>query len=140
MESKVQIILTYSYQIINPICIVQFYVYLCIYYHMKIENKVKAIVKLINSLYHPDEIKVSNHKYTDGDEMLIDVYFSHIDDSYITNPNHYNLGKLKELNLEREIRRTIQNFLDIKTSGLNPFTGFAPYDAHGISIDVRLIE
>jgi hypothetical protein len=102
---------------------------------MKIENKVNAIVKLINTLYSPDEIKVSEY----DDEMLIDVYFSHIDDSYITNPNHYNLGKLKELNLEREIRKTIKNFLGIKTSGLNPYTGFAPYAVHGITIDVRLI-
>jgi hypothetical protein len=102
---------------------------------MKIENKVNAIVKLINTLYSPDEIKVSEY----DDEMLIDVYFSHIDDSYITNPNHYNLGKLKELNLEREIRKTIKDFLGIKTSGLNPYTGFAPYAVHGITIDVRLI-
>jgi hypothetical protein len=104
---------------------------------MKIENKVNAIVKLINTLYSPDEIKVSKSEY--DDEMLIDVYFSHIDNSYITNPNHYNLGKLKELNLEREIRKTIKNFLGIKTSGLNPYTGFAPYAVHGITIDVRLI-
>ena len=108
-----------------------------IYYNMNIEHKVKSIVKLINTLYSPDEIKVSKSEY--DDEMLIDVYFSHIDDSYITNPNHYNLGKLKELNLEREIRKTIKNFLGIKTSGLNPYTGFAPYAVHGITIDVRLI-
>ena len=104
---------------------------------MKIENKVNGIVKLINTLYSPDEIKVRKSEF--DDEMLIDVYFSHIDDSYITNPYHYNLGKLKELNLEREIRKTIKDFLGIKTSGLNPYTGFAPYAVHGITIDVRLI-
>jgi hypothetical protein len=104
---------------------------------MKIEHKVKAIVKLINTLYSPDEIKVRKSEF--DDEMLIDVYVSHIDDSYITNPYHYNLNKLKELNLEREIRRSIKDFLSIKTSGLNPYTGFAPYEVHGITIDVRLI-
>jgi hypothetical protein len=104
---------------------------------MNIEHKVKAIVKLINTLYSPDEIKV--RKSDVDDEMLVDIYFSHIDDSYITNPNHYNLGKLKELNLEREIRKTIKDFLGIKTSGLNPYTGFSPYAIHGITIDVRLI-
>jgi hypothetical protein len=104
---------------------------------MKIENKVNAIVKLINTLYSPDEIKVRKSEF--DDEMLIDVYVSHIDDSYITNPDFYNLDKLKELNLEREIRKTIKNFLGIKTSGLNPYTGFAPYAVHGITIDVRLI-
>jgi len=105
---------------------------------MKIENKVRAIVKLINTLYSPDEIKVRKSEF--DDEMLIDIYVSHIDDSYITNPDFYNLDKLKELNLEREIRKTIQDFLDIKTSGLNPNTGFAPYDVHGITIEVRLTK
>ena len=104
---------------------------------MNSSSKTKAIVKLIEVLYSPEEIKVRKSEY--DDEILIDVYFSHIDDSYITNPNHYNLGKLKELNLEREIRKTIKDFLGIKTSGLNPYTGFSPYAIHGITIDVRLI-
>jgi hypothetical protein len=105
---------------------------------MKIENKVNAIVKVINTLYSPDEIKVRKSEY--DDEMLIDVYFSHIDDSYITNPDYYDLKKLKEQNFEGEIRRTIQDFLGIKTSGLNPHTGFSPYEVHGITIDVRLTK
>ncbi len=109
-----------------------------IYYNMNIEHKVKSIVKLINTLYSPDEIKVSKSEY--DDEILIDVYFSHIDDSYITNPDFYDPNKLKQQNFESEIRRTIQDFLSIKTSGLNPYTSFAPYDVHGITIDVRLTK
>ena len=105
---------------------------------MKIEDKVKSIVKLINTLYSPDEIKVRKSEH--DDEILIDVYFSHIDDSYMTNANHYNPNKLKEQNFEREIRKRIQGFLNIKTSGVNPNTGFSPYDVHGITIDVRLTE
>jgi hypothetical protein len=105
---------------------------------MKIENKVNAIVKLINTLYSPDEIKVRKSEY--DDEILIDVYFSHIDDSYITNSDYYDLKKLKQQNFEGEIRRTIQDFLSIKTSGLNPHTGFSPYEVHGITIDVRLTK
>ena len=105
---------------------------------MKIEDKVKLIVKLINTLYSPDEIKVRKSEH--DDEILIDVYFSHIDDSYITNANHYNPNKLKEQNFEREIRKRIQGFLDVKTSGVNPNTGFSPYAVHGITIDVRLTE
>ena len=42
---------------------------------MNIEHKVKAIVKLINTLYSPDEIKV--RKSDVDDEMLVDIYFSH---------------------------------------------------------------
>jgi len=103
---------------------------------MKIENKVKSIVKLINTLYSPDEIKVSNHEYTDGVEVLIDVYFSHIDDSYVSNPQHWNVHLLKSQNMEREIRRTIKDYFDIDTSGNDPNTGFSPYKTHGITIDV----
>ena len=105
---------------------------------MNIEHKVKAIVKLINTLYSPDEIKV--RKSDVDDEMLVDIYFSHIDDSYITNPNHYNPDELKERNFEREIRRTILNYLDIKTSGYNAGTGFPPYEIYGITIYVILIK
>ena len=102
------------------------------------ESKSKAIVKLIESLYSPDKIKVRKSEY--DDEILIDVYFSDIGDSYITNPDHYNPDKLKEQNFEREIRKRIQGFLDVKTSGVNPNTGFSPYDVHGITIDVRLTK
>ncbi len=101
-------------------------------------SKIKAIVKLIESLYSPAEIKVRKSEY--DDEILIDVYFSHIDDSYITNSDYYDLKKLKQQNFEGEIRRTIQDFLSIKTSGLNPHTGFSPYEVHGITIDVRLTK
>jgi hypothetical protein len=109
-------------------------VYLCIYYHMKIENKVKSIVKLINTLYSPDKIKVRKSEY--DDEMLIDVYFSHIDDSYVSNPQHWNVHLLKSQNMERDIRKTIKSYLDIDTSGNDPNTGFSPYKVHGITIDV----
>jgi hypothetical protein len=101
---------------------------------MKIENKVKAIVKLINTLYSPDKIKVRKSEY--DDEMLIDVYFSHIDDSYVSNPQHWNVHLLKSQNMERDIRKTIKSYLDIDTSGNDPNTGFSPYKVHGITIDV----
>ncbi len=101
---------------------------------MKIENKVKSIVKLINTLYSPDKIKVRKSEY--DDEMLIDVYFSHIDDSYVSNPQHWNVHLLKSQNMERDIRKTIKSYLDIDTSGNDPNTGFSPYKVHGITIDV----
>jgi hypothetical protein len=42
--------------------------------------------------------------------------------------------------LEFEIRRNILNYLDIKTSGLDAYTGFSPYEVHGISVDVILTK
>jgi hypothetical protein len=101
---------------------------------MKIENKVRAIVKVINTLYSPDEIKVRKSEY--DDEILIDVYFSHIDDSYVSNPQHWNVYLLKLQNMERDIRKAIKSYLDIDTSGNDPNTGFSPYKVHGITIDV----
>jgi hypothetical protein len=101
-------------------------------------SNIRAIVKLIEVLYSPAEIKVRKSEF--DDEILIDVYFYDIDDSYITNPNHYNPDQLKEQNFEREIRRTILNYLDIKTSGFNAGTGFPPYEIYGITINVMLIK
>ena len=105
---------------------------------MNSSSKTKAIVKLIESLYSPAEIKVRKSEY--DDEILIDVYFYDIDDSYITNPNHYNPDQLKEQNFEREIRRTILTYLGIHTSGYSANTGFPPYEVYGITIDVILIK
>jgi hypothetical protein len=101
---------------------------------MKIENKVKAIVKVINTLYSPDNIKVVKNEF--DNEYIIKVYFSDIDDSYISNPQHWNVYLLKLQNMERDIRKTIKSYLDIDTSGNDPNTGFSPYKVHGITIDV----
>ncbi len=101
-------------------------------------SKVKAITKLIETLYSPDEIKVKKSEF--DNEILINVYFSHIDDSFITNSSYHNPHMLKETNLEFEIRRNILNYLDIKTSGLDAYTGFSPYEVHGISVDVILTK
>jgi site-specific DNA-cytosine methylase len=54
--------------------------------------------------------------------------------------NLHHKDELKERNFEREIRRTILTYLDIRTSGYNPGTGFPPYEIHGITIDVILIK
>jgi hypothetical protein len=47
MGSKDQTILSYSYEIINPICIVQFYDYLCIYCNMRVLITESQLDKLI---------------------------------------------------------------------------------------------
>ena len=91
-----------------------------------------------SDLYSPENIKVRKSEY--DDEILIDVYLSDIDDSYITNTYHYNFDELKEQNFEREIRRTILTYLGIHTSGYSPNTGFPPYEIYGITINVMLIK
>ena len=98
------------------------------------EDKVAAIVKLIDTLYSPDNIKVGKSEF--DNEYTIKVYLSEIDDSYISNPQHWNVHLLKSQNMEREIRRTIKDYFDIDTSGNDPHTGFSPYKVHGITIDV----
>jgi hypothetical protein len=98
------------------------------------EDKVAAIVKLIDTLYSPDNIKVGKSEF--DNEYTIKVYLSEIDDSYISNPQHSNLYRLKLQNMKRDIRKTIKSYFGIDTSGNDPITGFSPYKVHGITIDV----
>lgn len=99
-------------------------------------SKARAITKLISTLFSPDKIEVKKSEH--DNEILINVYFSSIDDSYVTNSSYYNPHMLKEMNMEFEIRRNVLQYLDIKTTGLDPYTGFSPYEVYGITIDVIL--
>jgi hypothetical protein len=99
-------------------------------------SNIRAIVKLIETLYSPDRVEVKKSNY--DDEILINVYFTHIDDSYVSNSQHWNVHLLKSQNMEREIRRTIKDYFGIDTSGNDPHTGFSPYKVHGITIYVIL--
>ena len=100
------------------------------------DNQVKAIVKLINVLYKPIGIETNEINDNGFPQTLINVYFEEIDDSYITNPNHRNKKYLKERNFEFKLRKDILDYLDIKTSGLDPNTGVSPYNEEDISINV----
>jgi hypothetical protein len=99
-------------------------------------SNIRAIVKLIETLYSPDRVEVKKSNY--DDEILINVYFTRIDDSYVSNSQHWNVHLLKSQNMEREIRRTIKDYFGIDTSGNDPRTGFSPYKVHGITIYVIL--
>ena len=100
------------------------------------DNQVKAVVKLINVLYKPIGIEANEINDNGFPQTLINVYFEEIDDSYITNPNHRNKKYLKERNFEFKLRKDILDYLDIKTSGLDPNTGFSPYNEEDITINV----
>ena len=100
------------------------------------DRRVKAIVKLINVLYKPLGIEINDIDDNGFPQTLINIYFSEIDDSYISNPHHRDVKYLKERNFEFKLRKDILDYLDIKTSGLDPNTGFSPYNEEDITINV----
>ena len=100
------------------------------------DEKVTMIVKLIESLYEPMGIEVNEINDNGFPQTLINVYFEEIDDSYISNPYHRDSKYLKERNFEFEIRKIILSYLGVKTSGLDPKTGFSPYNEEDITINV----
>ena len=98
--------------------------------------KVTSIVKIIEILYEPKGIEVNEIDDNGFPQTLINVYFGEIDDSYNSNPQHRDVKYLKERNFEFDIRRSILGYLDIKTSGLDPKTGFSPYKEEDVTINV----
>jgi len=100
------------------------------------DPKVIVIVKLIETLYEPKGIEVNEIDENGFPQTLINIYFEEIDDSYITNINYGNIKYLKERKLEFEIRKYILSYFGIKTSGLDPKTGFSPYKEEDITINV----
>jgi hypothetical protein len=100
------------------------------------DEKVTMIVKLIESLYEPMGIEVNEINDNGFPQTLINVYFEEIDDSYISNSQHRDSKYLKERNFEFEIRKIILGYLGVKTSGLDPKTGFSPYNEEDITINV----
>lgn len=99
-------------------------------------SDVKAIIKMVELLYKPIGIEVNEINDNGFPQTLINIYFREIDDSYISNPNHRDVKYLKERNFEFELRKGILSYLGIKTSGLDPNTGFSPYNEEDISINV----
>jgi hypothetical protein len=95
------------------------------------DKKIELITKYIKTIYKPNNIDIN---VIDG-EVYIHVGFDSIDERYNTNPYSNQPIKLKERNLEFEIRKEVESFFDVKTSGL-PLLGFSPYEYHGLTIDV----
>lgn len=100
-----------------------------------IENRIKQIVKFVEAFYKPFRIKVSELTASDKKEYVIGVFFKEISDDYISNREFKSIRENKEINLTREIRTYIENYLGIKTSGLQPSKEFfAPPENHMITI------
>ena len=98
-----------------------------------------GIIKFISGVFKPDNIKVYTYNLTDDhEETVIELKYSHISDDYISNPQHRNVNTLKERNLELEIRKDVESYFGVKTSGLS-LEGFSPYRYNGLTIDVILV-
>jgi hypothetical protein len=104
----------------------------------KLENNVNSIIKFITAMFSPEDIRVKH--YDNPDHYSITFYFNEIDDKYFTNPQHCNPEELKESMFNRELRRYIDNFLSIKTSGLQPPDFYPPDVKYPISIYVKHIH
>ena len=100
-----------------------------------LENQVNSIVRFISELYKPEDVWVKD--YDDPDRYSIIFYFDKIDEKYILNRQAGDIRAHKENILTREIRTYIENYLGIKTQGLQPPDFFAPAEAFPISIYVR---
>lgn len=97
---------------------------------------IKSIVSYIKQVYKPNDIDVMlEEKEDDSPDVYISLLFGHIGDEYLKNPNASDILANKEKHLERAIRKDIESFFSVKTSGLS-LDGFAPYVHHKLTIDV----
>jgi len=100
-----------------------------------LKNQVDSVVKFVTGLYSPEDYWVK--EYDNPKRYSLIFYFDDIDDNYILNPDAGNIRAHKENMLRREIRKSIQDFFGIKTSGLQPPNYFSPEENYPISIFVR---
>jgi hypothetical protein len=103
------------------------------------EQLLNIIINYIKMIYKPMDISVRVSELFEPPEYIINAYFEHIDDSYITNPEAHNISRNKAFNLTQEIRKDIESYFNTKTSGLD-FKGFAPYVNHGLTIHASEIR
>ena len=107
------------------------------------KTKVDQIVKFVNAMYHPYKTKVVDIKIRDRKVYTIGFYFKNISDEYLSNLTVTDVKgsnlflwakKKKEYNLANEIRTYVENYLGIKTSGLQGTGDFKQHEDHGITI------
>jgi hypothetical protein len=107
------------------------------------KTKVDQIVKFVNAMYHPYKTKVVDIKIGERKVYTIGFYFKDISDEYlsdftVTDVKRNNLfllaKKKKEYNLTKEIRTYVENYLGIKTTGLQGTEDFKQHEDHGITI------
>ena len=100
-----------------------------------VDINIKKIVKFVETLYTPTKIMVRDIEISGEKEIIIGVYFDEISDKYISVPYTRQVNKNKEENMTNEIRKSLEDFLGIKTTGLQPRNNFfPPSERHGITI------
>jgi len=109
-----------------------------VFIDMDLKKQVDAIDKFVTSLYKPDLIHIEEVSDNKGNiyGYKIIFYFDKISDEYILNPRAHDIKGHKSEILRREIRERVQDYFDIKTSGVQPPDFFAPWELHPINIIV----
>jgi len=103
---------------------------------------IQAIMKYIMSVYKPDDIQISRDYLDTMLQIRLTLFFKEIDDSYLRNPMARSTYKNKEDNLEMRIRKDLETFFSVKTTGLhvqgsgNNLFISAPYIVGDIQIEV----
>jgi hypothetical protein len=103
---------------------------------------IESIMKYIMSVYKPDDVQISKDYWGTGIQIKLDLFFKHIDDSYLRNPMATDKIRNKEDQLEMRIRKDLELFFAIQTTGWsierrgNDFEMSAPYIMGDITIDV----
>jgi hypothetical protein len=104
------------------------------------DKKIELIKNYIKTVYKPKYVNIS---FLDNEgfdkEFYIHVFFDSIDEKYNTNPYSNTPIKLKERNLGFEIRKEVESFFNVKTSGLS-LQGFSPHEYRGLTITVHSNE
>jgi hypothetical protein len=78
---------------------------------------IETIMNYIMSIYKPDDIQISKAILGTGFQIKLTLFFKHIDNSYLKNPMATDLIRNKEEQLEMRIRKDLESFLGIKTTG-----------------------
>ena len=74
-------------------------------------------MKYIMLLYKPYDIEIAKVLMGDGPQIKLTLFFREIDDSYLKNPYAADPIRNKEDNFELRIRKDIESFFSIKTTG-----------------------
>jgi hypothetical protein len=93
----------------------------------KLETDIKIITKFVESIYSPDKIDII--KDENNGRVFIDLYFNEIKETIWGYDNNM-YGKLT-----MAIRKSIDNYLSIKTEGWQP-NDLSNYEVHPIVINV----
>ena len=103
------------------------------------KSELSGIIKFIEYMYNPSNIEIDTSGNFGKYETYVKLYFDEISDDYISNSQSNSIKRLKEKNLNLEIRNDVYKYFGVMTSGLD-LNGFSPYRFVGLTIEVHLID